>query len=72
MRISCRRSQASRSATAQPVIKGLRHRGGLRAQILSEGTIHVGDVIRVDHFLRDFLRMPATANILPVIPRSAR
>ncbi len=31
--------------TAQPVIKGLRHRGGLRAQILSEGWIHVGDVV---------------------------
>lgn len=26
-----------------PVIKGLRHRGGLRAQILSQGTIRVGD-----------------------------
>lgn len=31
--------------TAQPVIKGLRHRGGLRAQILSEGWIHAGDVV---------------------------
>jgi MOSC domain-containing protein YiiM len=30
----------------QPVIKGLRHRGGLRAQILSEGTICVGDAVR--------------------------
>ena len=27
------------------VIKGLRHRGGLRAQILSEGTIQVGAII---------------------------
>ena len=27
------------------VIKGLRHRGGLRAQILSPGPIHVGDLI---------------------------
>jgi MOSC domain-containing protein YiiM len=26
-----------------PVIKGLRHRGGLRAQILSQGIIHVND-----------------------------
>ena len=33
------------SMTGQPVIKGLRHRGGLRAQILSPGVIHVGDVI---------------------------
>jgi MOSC domain-containing protein YiiM len=31
--------------TAQPVIKGLRHRGGLRAQILTSGTIRVGDAI---------------------------
>jgi len=30
----------------RPVIKGLRHRGGLRAQILSEGTIRVGDQVR--------------------------
>jgi MOSC domain-containing protein YiiM len=27
----------------RPVIKGLRHRGGLRAQILSAGVIRVGD-----------------------------
>jgi MOSC domain-containing protein YiiM len=33
------------SITGQPVIKGLRHRGGLRAQILSPGVIHVGDVV---------------------------
>jgi MOSC domain-containing protein YiiM len=32
--------------TGQPAIKGLRHRGGLRAQILSQGTIRVGDVVR--------------------------
>ena len=31
--------------TGQPVIKGLRHRGGLRAQILSEGVVRVGDVV---------------------------
>ena len=30
----------------QPVIKGLRHRGGLRAQILTEGTIRAGDAVR--------------------------
>jgi len=29
-----------------PIIKGLIRRGGLRLQILSEGTIHVGDVVR--------------------------
>ncbi len=32
--------------TGRPVIKGLRHRGGLRAQILSQGTIRAGDPIR--------------------------
>jgi|SRR5215469_16142503 len=32
--------------TGQPVIKGLRHRGGLRAQILSEGMIRVGDAVK--------------------------
>jgi MOSC domain-containing protein YiiM len=31
--------------TERPVIKGLRHRGGLRAQILSEGAIRVGDKV---------------------------
>ena len=31
--------------TGRPVLKGLRHRGGLRAQILTPGTIHVGDVV---------------------------
>lgn len=30
---------------ALPVIKGLRHRGGLRAQILTEGVIRVGDTV---------------------------
>ena len=31
--------------TGRPLIKGLIHRGGLRAQILSEGTIRVGDTV---------------------------
>ena len=31
--------------TGRPVLKGLHHRGGLRAQILTQGVIHVGDVI---------------------------
>jgi MOSC domain-containing protein YiiM len=30
----------------RPVIKGLRHRGGLRAQIVSGGMIRVGDMVR--------------------------
>jgi len=33
------------SLVGQSVIKGLRHRGGLRAQILSEGVIRVGDAV---------------------------
>jgi len=31
--------------TGKPVLKGLLHRGGLRAQILTPGTIRVGDVV---------------------------
>ena len=30
----------------QPVVPGLRHRGGLRAEVLTEGVIRVGDVVR--------------------------
>jgi len=33
--------------TGKSVIKGLLHRGGLRAQILTQGTIRVGDVVSV-------------------------
>ena len=33
------------SVTGLPVIKGLRHRGGLRAQILTQGMIRVGDAV---------------------------
>ena len=33
------------SLTGLPVIKSLRHRGGLRAQILTQGRIRVGDAI---------------------------
>jgi len=32
--------------TGRDVLKGLRHRGGLRAQILTAGTIHAGDPVR--------------------------
>ena len=34
--------------TGKALIKGLRHRGGLRAQILSEGTIRAGDLIQTE------------------------
>jgi MOSC domain-containing protein YiiM len=34
--------------TGKPVIKGLLHRGGLRAQILTQGTIRVGDAISLE------------------------
>jgi MOSC domain-containing protein YiiM len=34
------------SLTGRQLIKGLRHRGGLRAQILTQGTIRVGDSLR--------------------------
>lgn len=36
------------SLTKQGVEKGLLHRGGLRAQILGNGTIRVGDKIKLD------------------------
>ena len=32
--------------TGKQLIKGLRHRGGLRAQVLTQGTIRIGDAIR--------------------------
>ena len=32
--------------TGKQLIKGLRHRGGLRAQILTQGTIRVGDSVK--------------------------
>jgi MOSC domain-containing protein YiiM len=32
--------------TRENVLRGLVHRGGLRAQILTEGVIHVGDEVR--------------------------
>ncbi len=31
--------------TGKQLIKGMRHRGGLRAQILTQGTIRVGDAV---------------------------
>jgi MOSC domain-containing protein YiiM len=33
--------------TGKTLIKGLLHRGGLRAQVLTPGTIHVGDAVSV-------------------------
>jgi MOSC domain-containing protein YiiM len=33
------------AVTGRPLIKGLRHRGGLRAQILTPGVIRVGDAV---------------------------
>jgi MOSC domain-containing protein YiiM len=33
--------------TGKKILKGLTHRGGLRAQILTKGTIHVGDKVEV-------------------------
>ncbi len=33
--------------TGKRVMKGLLHRGGLRAQILTRGTIHVGDAVNI-------------------------
>jgi MOSC domain-containing protein YiiM len=41
----CEPCEHLQGLTGKQLIKGLRHRGGLRAQILSEGTIHEGDPI---------------------------
>lgn len=35
--------------TGRPVIRGLIHRGGLRAQILTQGLIRVGDAIAIEN-----------------------
>jgi MOSC domain-containing protein YiiM len=42
--------------TGKPLIKSLLHRGGLRAQVLTAGTIRVGDQVRAisDESLRAF------------------
>ena len=42
----CEPCEHLQGLTGKQLIKGLRHRGGLRAQILTQGTIRVGDAIR--------------------------
>jgi len=42
----CEPCEHLQAMVGRPVIKGLRHRGGLRAQILTEGVIRVGDAVR--------------------------
>lgn len=42
----CEPCEHLQKVTGKQLIKGLRHRGGLRAQILTQGTIRVGDPIR--------------------------
>ena len=42
----CEPCRHQEDLTQKGVLVGLIHRGGLRARILTEGTIHVGDVIR--------------------------
>jgi MOSC domain-containing protein YiiM len=41
----CEPCEHLQRVTGKQLIKGLLHRGGLRAQILTQGTIHVGDLI---------------------------
>jgi len=43
----CEPCEHLQKLTGKPVIEGLLHRGGLRAQILTPGTIRVGDVVTV-------------------------
>ena len=42
----CEPCEQLQRVTGKQLIKGLRHRGGLRAQILTEGTIHMGDLVK--------------------------
>lgn len=44
----CEPCEHLQKLTGKKLIKGLLHRGGLRAQILSKGTIHVGDAVTAD------------------------
>ncbi|MFZ3339318.1 MAG: MOSC domain-containing protein [Terriglobales bacterium] len=44
----CEPCEHLQKLTGKPLIKGLLHRGGLRAQILSEGTIHAGDTVTAE------------------------
>jgi MOSC domain-containing protein YiiM len=44
----CEPCEHLQKLTGKKLIKGLMHRGGLRAQILSKGTIHVGDAVVAD------------------------
>jgi len=50
--------------TGRPVIKGLRHRGGLRAQILSGGTIHAGDEVTAAAAVAETSHDPADQFVL--------
>jgi len=43
----CEPCEHLQKVTGKSLIKGLLHRGGLRAQILTQGTIRVGDVISI-------------------------
>jgi MOSC domain-containing protein YiiM len=43
----CEPCEHLQKVTGKSLIKGLLHRGGLRAQILTDGTIRVGDVVSV-------------------------
>ncbi|MFI5101994.1 MAG: MOSC domain-containing protein [Terriglobales bacterium] len=43
----CEPCEHLEKVTGKPVIEGLLHRGGLRAQILTRGTIRVGDKLTV-------------------------
>ena len=49
----CEPCQYLESLTAQGVLSGLIHRGGLRAKIVASGAIRVGDVVTVANGLGD-------------------
>jgi MOSC domain-containing protein YiiM len=55
----CEPCEHLQKVTGKELIKGLRHRGGLRAQILTEGIIHVGDAVTPTMQSRSVTASPA-------------
>jgi MOSC domain-containing protein YiiM len=55
----CEPCEHLQKLTGKQLIKGLLHRGGLRAQILTEGIVHVGDAVTPTMQARGVTSQPA-------------